>query len=175
MSSIVDFIASILESIISLPLKIVEAFGLDTLFENVTNWLKDIFDKIVDLPKTILDGIKSIFIPDVAEINTLFNETMQDLKNKIGIEVFDLENLFSSSNAPSDVSSNYTISGVGSMNLKFVDYKYLVNGVDFFRPFIRGFIVLLLFFFNIRQALSMFGLSSGEIASTAETKKGAGL
>lgn len=168
MSRIVDFIASILESIISLPLKIVEAFGLDTLFENVTNWLKDIFNKIADLPITILNGIKSIFIPDTVEINNQFNSTMQDLKNKIGIEVFDLENLFSSSNAPSDISSDYNISGVGTMNLKFVDFQYLIKGVEFFRPFIRGFIVLLLFFYNIRQLLSMFGLNSGEIDSAAK-------
>lgn len=48
--------------------------------------------------------------------------------------------------------------------------SWVVKGVAEFRPYIRGFIVLLLGFFNVRQALDMFGLSSGEIESAAKSK-----
>ena len=96
-----------------------------------------------------------------------FDNLMGNLKDKIGIDTYDLDNLFSSSSAPTDVKGTYN-GGLWSYSGKFVDYSFLVQGVEYFRPFIRGFIVLLLVFFNIRQALSMFGLSSGEIESASK-------
>ena len=145
MSGIIDKLTSIVEGVVSLPITIAEY---------------------------LLQILHEIFVPDTDVINQQFNTTMENLKEKIGVTIFDLDNLFSSSGSPADINSNYNIAGVGTMNLKFVNYKYLVDGVNFFRPFIRGFIVLLLFFFNIRQLLSMFGLSSGEIESAAKGGNG---
>lgn len=96
---------------------------------------------------------------------------MEGLKAKIGIDVYDLDNLFSSSSAPTDITAEYN-GGLWSYSGKFVDFSWVVQGVEYFRPFIRGFIVLLLVFFNVRQALSMFGLNTGEIASVSETTGG---
>ena len=139
------------------------------------DWLKDIANGIIQIPLTIasylIEILEDIFVPDTEVINQQFNTTMNNLKNKIGINIYDLNLLFSSAGSPVDLNNNYTIYGVGTMNLKFVDYKYLVDGVNFFRPYIRGFIVLLLFFFNIRQLLSMFGISSGEIESASKGGK----
>lgn len=115
----------------------------------------------------IVDGIKSIFVPDTAVIEAQFNETMGGLRERLGIDVFDLDSLFSASSAPDDIEGSYSVGGF-SYTGKFVDFKFLIEAVETLRPFIRGFIVLLLFFYNIRQALGMFGLHSGEIASASK-------
>lgn len=56
-----------------------------------------------------------------------------------------------------DISSNYDIPGVGSFKFTFFDASYLKDGIEFFRPIIRGFITLLLLFYNYRQVLSFIG------------------
>lgn len=92
---------------------------------------------------------------------------MDGLKAKLGITAYDLDGLFSSSSAPADIEASYD-GGLWKYTGKFVDMSWVVSGVEHFRPYIRGFIVLLLLFYNVRQALSMFGLSSGEIRSAAK-------
>lgn len=79
----------------------------------------------------------------------------------MGIFNYDLDNLVSNSSAPSNINSTFNF-GLFSYTGTFVDFSFLVKGVEFFRPYIRGFIVLLLFFFNVRMAMSIFGLSSGD-------------
>lgn len=126
----------------------------------------DIIQGIKNLPSLIVDGIKGLFVPDTAVIEAKFNDTMGGLKERLGIDVFDMDSLFSASSAPDDIEGSYSVGGF-SYSGKFVDFTYLIQAVDKLRPYIRGFIVLLLFFFNIRQALGMFGLHSGEIASAS--------
>lgn len=126
------------------------------------NWLKDIFNKIVELPKNILDGIKEVFVPDTQDINSMFNSAMTSIRSKFGFQEFDLNNIASSSATPTDIAKAYTINGLGTMNLKFFDTKYLIQGVEFFRPFIRGFIVLLLIFYNAKMFLGFIGHNVGK-------------
>lgn len=127
--------------------------------------MKILFDWISDL-------IYEVFVPDTELINQQFNNTVSNLKGRLGITMYNLDNLFEDSAAPLDVKANYNIHGVGTMNLPFANYKFLADGVNFFRPFIRGLIVLLLFIFNVRQLMSMFGLSTGEIIGYSASKEG---
>lgn len=57
-------------------------------------------------------------------------------------------------------SGNYTIPGIGTFNFPFLDAKYLKDGIEFFRPLIRGFVALLLIFFNFRHFLSFINQTS---------------
>ena len=120
----------------------------------------------------IKELLEEIFIPDTEAINTQFNNTISNLKGRLGITMYNLDNLFDKSAKPADVVANYTIHGLGTMSLPFANYKFLADGVNFFRPFIRGLIVLLLFIFNVRQLMSLFGLSTGEIVGYSSTKGG---
>lgn len=86
--------------------------------------------------------------------------------------MYNLDNLFDKSAKPTDVTANYKIHGLGTMELPFANYKYLADGVNFFRPFIRGLIVLLLFIFNVRQLMSMFGLDTGEMTNWVTNSRG---
>jgi len=87
---------------------------------------------------------------------------VDDIKSKFGVELYDLDELFQYSSEPTDIETTYD-GGLWKYSGKFVDMSWLVEGVEVFRPYIRGFIVLLLVFFHVRQALSIFGLSSGDI------------
>ena len=96
----------------------------------------------------------------------MFEEVKDSVGAIIGLDNFSFDSIWGGGSAPSNVSGtlalgSYTYSGV------LADFSFLVDGVDFFRPYIRAFVVLLLCIFNVRQALSMFGLSSGEIKSAA--------
>lgn len=88
----------------------------------------------------------------------------------MGILQYDLDNLFSGSSQPGNIEGSFSTS-LWSYTGAFVDFSFLVRGIEYFRPIIRGFLVLLMFFYNVRMALSMFGLSSGEIASAAEKRR----
>ena len=131
--------------------------GIGNFFTTLWGWLKDIFDFIITIPNAILDGIKEIFIPDVEEIETIFHSSVDSIKSKFGFQQFHLDSLFGSSSTPENIESNYSISGVGSFKLTFFNTEYLIKGVNYFRPFIRGFMVLLILFYNFKNFLSFIG------------------
>lgn len=132
--------------------------------------MSDIFDSIVELPGNVINGIKNIFIPDMQEIKDAFDEMILKAKTNLGINTSDFDGFSNNWNEKpvTDISSNYNISGVGTLNLKFLDSSYLVQGVEYFRPVIKGFIVFLLFFFNYRQLLSFIGQDPGTYAHAQE-------
>lgn len=125
-------------------------------------------DKIVNLPNTILDGIKGIFVPDEGAIEQAFYDFLRELEMKFNFNTeffkglfFDPDGTPLEGSAVTDVKGEYEIPGVGKFNLTFMDSEFLYQGVEFFRPFIRGFIVLLLFMFHINSVLSLIGQDGG--------------
>lgn len=153
--------------------------GLESVWEAVTNLpqliansLKSFFDGIkeavLSLPTLILDGIKSIFIPDDGYIETAFNGFLDELKMKFNIDTGVFETLFSNESVVEDTYVDYTIPGVGAFHLKVFDSSFFVDGVTFFRPFIRGFIVLLLFLFHVKQVIGFFGYDSGVVTGRSD-------
>lgn len=129
--------------------------------DSVVSGLKSIWTSLTDLPQTIIDGIKGVFIPDTAEIESTFNGFVDEMKMKFSFDTEFFENLFQGESVVSDVTEDYTIAGVGTFNLKFFDSKFLVDGVTYFRPFIRGFIVLLIMLYNVHHLLSFIRQDSG--------------
>lgn len=105
-----------------------------------------------------MNGIKEIFVPDEQEIKDAFNGTIEDIERSLGVQLNSIEFLEGVTERPvQDIESDYSLHGVGTFHLKFFDTKFLTQGVDFFRPLIRGFIVLLLLFYNYRQLLTFLG------------------
>ena len=93
LSSIVDSLASIVESVLEIPSLIIDFFTellsyLNPFSENFI--LKILFDWISDL-------LKEIFVPDTALINQQFNNTISNLKGRLGITMYNLDNLFDKS------------------------------------------------------------------------------
>ena len=121
------------------------------------SFFTDVKDAILGLPNLILDGIKSIFIPDTAEIEAKLDATVDNIASQLGVQFNTLDRLFDREVAPEDVSEDYYISGVGTLKLKFLDTDFLISGVALMRPYIRGFIVILLILFVWRQVMTLIG------------------
>lgn len=143
------------------PTPDVETDGsLEGNVSGILEWLKAIFNAILSIPrliaKLILDGIKSIFLPDPEGLNGEFMVLLDEINEKYLFD-FDLDSLFSSAKEPDDITAVYSV-GPLSWDLTFVSWYYMKKGVEFFRPYIRGFIVLMLIFYNLRQFMSIFGL-----------------
>lgn len=62
---------------------------------------------------------------------------------------------------------DYNIPGVGSFNFKVLDTEHLIKGINELRPIIRGFIALLLLFFNIKMAIGFFRQDAGVVTGKA--------
>lgn len=59
------------------------------------------------------------------------------------------------------------------MKLKVFDSSYLIQGVEYFRPIIRGFIVLLLLLYNVNQLIGFFGYNAGVVTGRNDHIKSA--
>ncbi len=93
---------------------------------------------------------------------------VDELKFKFNIDTHFFESLFQSEQPVEDVTMDYNIPGVGNFNLTVFDKKYFVDGVEFFRPFIRGFLVVLMCLYNIRQLIGFFGYDAGVVAGRSD-------
>ena len=91
------------------------------------------------------------------------------ISGRFGFQEFHLDSLASSSSAPTDINGDIKI-GKQTFHVNFFDTKYLIDGVNYFRPFIRGFIVLLLLFYNYKMFLGFIGHSIG-VAPKGEDKE----
>lgn len=87
---------------------------------------------------------------------------------KFGIDTGFFSNLFSGESAVEDVDGNYTILGVGTFNLTFLDASWIVDGVTYFRPFIRGFLVLLMMLYHVKQLIGFFGYNAGVVQGRSD-------
>lgn len=159
LSGLADRIESVWEAVVNVPALIVD--GLSSFF-------KEVKDAILSLPSLILEGIKEIFIPDAEYIDTTFTGFVNELKMKFGVDTGFFENLFRGESAVEDVKGNYTIPGVGSFNLTFLDTRFFVQGVTYFRPFIRGFFVLLIALFHVKQLIGFFGYNAGVVQGRSD-------
>ena len=138
---------------------------------DIIDWFKNIFSALIDIPDRIAgfirDTLKDIFVPDTEAISEIFHSFIDDMKMKFGFDTSVFNTLFDNETAVQDTSADYNISGVGNLKLKFLDTSFLKQGVAHFRPLIRGFLVLLMFFYNIKMILSFIRQDAGVITGKA--------
>lgn len=93
---------------------------------------------------------------------------LKTLKTKFNFDTEFFETLGTGEEPVKDIYVDYNIPYVGAFNLKVFEAKYFVDGVEFFRPFIRGFLVLLMALYNVRQVLAFIrqdaGVVTGKVA-----------
>lgn len=77
------------------------------------------------------------------------------------------ENILVDGTPVTDINADYEISGVGTFNLKFFDTKHFIQVVTYFRPFIRGFIILLLAFYHVKMLLGFIRQDAGIVTGKA--------
>lgn len=134
----------------------------------MSDWFAALWEGITQIPNLILEGIKEIFIPDNEYIEESFNGFLDELKMKFNIDTGAFESLFQGESAVTDTYVDYNIHGVGGMHLKVFDSSFLVQGVEYFRPFIRGFLVLMMLLYHVKQAIGFFGYDSGVVTGRSE-------
>lgn len=116
--------------------------------------------KLAELPNKFIDGIKGIFVPDEGVVDEYFeNVRLECMKLLVS---YDLERLFEDETEINDVK--ITVYGKEAVIL---DSGVLKEGIVYFRPYIRGFLVLLLVLFNVNQFLSLIGAHPISIAGLA--------
>lgn len=150
---------SIWQAVTNLPSVIVD--GLSVFFDALE-------DSIYALPNLIIDGIKAIFIPDSNHIKDRMDSFLDEMAMKFSFNTEFFENLFQAEKPVEDIEMDYNISGVGDFKLKVLDTSFFVQGVTYFRPFIRGFLVLLMLLYHIRQLIGFFGYDAGVVAGRNE-------
>lgn len=92
---------------------------------------------------------------------------IETIDMKFGFDPTFMTNLFGGEQPVKDINADYHIAGLGTFNFKFLDTHFLYEGVSYFRPFIRGFLVLLMAIYNIRMALGFIRQESGTAAGVA--------
>lgn len=94
-------------------------------------------------------------------------EFLTTLQNKFGFDTSFFMDLFASPQAIDDdvplkhVIIPYKLPNVGWMSVNVFDPTYLIKGVEYFRPYIRGFIALLIMLFHINHILSFIRQDAG--------------
>lgn len=152
-------IKSVWQAVTNLPSLIADA--LSGAFDAVK-------DAVLSLPNLILDGIKSIFIPDTNYIKDRMESFTDEMAMKFSFDTEFFEDLFQAEKPVEDIEMDYNITGVGDFKLKVLDTSFFVQGVTYFRPFIRGFLVLLMLLYHIKQLIGFFGYDAGVIAGRQE-------
>lgn len=117
--------------------------------------------------------LQDIFVPDTNYIDSAFKGFVEEMRIKFNFDTAFFENLFSSEAPVTDSYMDYNIPGVGNFKLKVFDTKFFVDGVTYFRPFIRGFLVLMMMLYHIRQLVGFFGYNAGVVPGRQEAIKSA--
>lgn len=163
LSGIVDWLKSIAEGIIQIPLNIwnyvKEIPGqVWNFFEGAFSFLgsvvSNIWDSVKGIPGSILDGLKWLFVPDGDEIDKSIQTLSNTFKSTFGIDSYDISNIFGTETEISDQQGTISIGGYEFTGTVF-SVKYLTRAISTFRPVIRGFLVFLLVLYNINQLLAL--------------------
>lgn len=194
MSGIADWLITIVESVIQIPLNVwnyvkdipaqvwnfvkeipgqVWSF-FETAFSTLTSVFRSTYEFVITIPEKILDGIKSVFIPKTDDVNNSIDRLKTSFNDTFGIGDFDLSGVMGVSTEISNKSADITIFGY-TFNFPFLDVTYIKRAVDDFRPYIRGFIILMLALYNINQLLSFITaghLSLGNYINLNDSKNG---
>lgn len=107
-------------------------------------------------------------MPDVNYVDTKFKSFVEEMQMKFNFDTDFFEGLFESEKPVEDIYLDYSIPGVGDFHFKVLDTKFMVDGITFFRPFIRGFLVLLMALYNIKMLIGFFGYDAGVVAGRSE-------
>ncbi len=136
--------------------------------ETIIDKIGNIGEAIVNLPSQIAKSIGTklteLFIPSDNYLLSKRVQIEQSFSKLMGFNVSEVQNMFeyedTSEIVISGENSKININGIGEIEFKTFDNKFLLDGLNKFRPIIRGFTVLMLAFFNLNQLLNIIGQSS---------------
>lgn len=193
LSGIVDWLKSIADGVVQIPLNLwnyikdipgqvwdfvkqipgqVWSF-FESAFSSLGDVVSNIWNAVKGIPDAILEGIKRIFIPDSDKIQSSIDRLKEVAKSKFGVESVDLSGIMGVGTEITNHSGTVEILGY-SFTADFLDVSYLISGVTTFRPYIRGFIILLIFLYNINQFLHFIGAGGLSLGANIVTRMNSG-
>lgn len=114
-----------------------------------------------------------MFIPDVDNLKASFNDLYGDFGKLLNIQYSGIDDLFTDSKQIEDVDGTLSfIPALSDVKVKYFDTTYLMQGIAYFRPYIRALIIMLLVFYNMKHGLSFIGQDAGMIAGLAKSSAG---
>lgn len=122
---------------------------------------------IGELPAKFAEAVKGIFIPEEGYIDGKIEYLKNQIMVAFGIGAYDMSSMFSSETTMKDIK--ITLYG---HTMTICSMKFVMKALGTFRPIIRGFIVLMMIFYNINQLLICLGFSPvtlGSLHTSEET------
>lgn len=122
----------------------------------------------IDIINGIIEGITRIFVPDQAVVQEKIDYLVEVVQS-MGIDTYDMSGIFSEGKPFEDITC--TIAG---QTVTIIDMSVVDEVVSEFKPVIRGFMWLMLVFYNFNQFLGLIGQQSmmmGGIISTVSQDK----
>lgn len=154
-----------IDTVVSLPNKI-KGYIVD-LRDTVLEKLRSIMQGIIDLPDKMGDAIMGLFLPS----DGFIEGKVQHFRDKLlamGIDTYNMGPIFNTEQPFTDITCTIRGQTVTIVRMDVVDMV-----VKKFRPVIRGFMWLMLVFYNINQFLRFIGqegMTLGGIVKTADTE-----
>ena len=145
------------ENLLALPAKIAE--GLKGFFDGLGEKLSSVIEGILSLPAKMIGALRDFLIPKKEDIDAVVQDNINRIKTAFGIGAVDLSGILGRSTEIADHTGSVDVYGLGTFNGTFLKVDYLVTAVTTFRPYIRGFLALLLIFYNIRQFFGLFRIA----------------
>lgn len=156
---------SVIDSVLILPSSIGE-FILD-MRDSLKEKIHEVVTAVTNLPDLIINGIKRIFVPDADIVNGKIDALKNEMY-RLGVVSYDMSGIFNKEQPFEDITCTIMGSQVTIVNMAVVD-----KVVTHFRGVIRGFMWLMLVFYNFNQFMGLIGQKSmtlGGIIATARTK-----
>lgn len=137
--------------------------SLGDWFDGVVRGIAAVKESILSLPGQIvnglIDGIKSLFIPDSESLNSVIQDYKNRLSTSFGIGSIDVSSALGAGTQIADQTGDVSVYGLGTFHVTVLDVSYLVSAVTTFRPYIRGLFVLFLALFNFNQFCGLIGVN----------------
>lgn len=160
-----DIFSNMIDTVVSLPSKI-KGYIVD-LRDTVLEKLRSIIQGILDLPEKIGDAIKGLFLPSDGFIEGKI-QYFRDKLYAMGVDTYDMGSIFNKEQPFADITCTIRGQTVTIVRMDVVD-----KVVKKFRSVIRGFMWLMLVFYNINQFMHFIGqegMTLGGIVKTADAE-----
>ena len=160
-----DIFSNMIDTVVSLPGKIKDY--IVELRDTVLEKLRSIIQGILDLPEKIGDAIKRLFLPSDGFIEGKIDHFREKLLG-MGVDTYDMGSIFNTEQPFADITCSIRGQTVTIVRMDVVD-----KVVKKFRPIIRGFMWLMLVFYNFNQFMYFIGQHSmtlGGIIKTADAE-----
>ena len=130
---------------------------------SIVGKLTSLGESIIALPGRMIELIsnffKEVFIPDKEVLTSMFEDTKAHIESKFPFLSYSSKiiSIFQGEAFIEDVEVGLSLPYVGSFGFKIIESKYVNQGIEVFRSFIRGWIILMVLFYHLNEFYSFIG------------------